>query len=58
MEKNEDNKIIIKSPGKSLLSGGYLILDKSKRGLVINIDAYITCDSFYLIKSKEKQKFK
>ena len=56
MEKNEDNKIIIKSPGKSLLSGGYLILEKSKKGLVINIDAYITCESFYLIKSKEKQK--
>ena len=56
MDKNLDNKIITKSPGKSLLSGGYLILDKSKRGLVINIDAYITCKSFYLIKPKEREK--
>ena len=31
MEGQQNNKIIIKSPGKSLLSGGYLILDKSKR---------------------------
>ena len=41
-----NKKIIAKSPGKSLLSGGYLILDKSKRGLVINIDTYISCESF------------
>ena len=55
MEGQQNNKIIIKSPGKSLLSGGYLILDKSKRGLVINIDTYITCESFYLIKEKSKE---
>ena len=47
-----NKKIITKSPGKSLLSGGYLILDKSKRGLVINIDTYISCESF--IEYKEK----
>ena len=55
MEGQQNNKIIIKSPGKSLLSGGYLILDKSKRGLVINIHTYITCESFYLIKEKSKE---
>ena len=52
MDEKHKNAIIIKSPGKSLLSGGYLILDKSKRGLVINIDAYISCESYYLIKGK------
>ena len=56
--KTNENKIITKSPGKSLLSGGYLILDKSKRGLVINIDSYITCESVYKIKQKEKQRIK
>ena len=52
MDEHQNNKIITKSPGKSLLSGGYLILDKTKRGLVINIDAYITCESYYIFKQK------
>ena len=52
MENFNEKNIITKSPGKSLLSGGYLILDKSKRGLVINTDTYITCESF--IKYQEK----
>ena len=55
MDEKHKNAIIIKSPGKSLLSGGYLILDKSKRGLVINIDAYISCESYYLIKGKSNE---
>ena len=55
MEINEENKLQILSPGKTLLSGGYLILDKSKRGLVINIDAYITCESSYKVKKKENK---
>ncbi len=50
----QESKIITKSPGKSLLSGGYLILDKSKRGLVINIDTYITCESYIIYKEKSK----
>ena len=55
MEIKEENKLCISSPGKTLLSGGYLILDKSKRGLVINIDAYITCESSYIVNKKENQ---
>ena len=55
MEINEENKLNVQSPGKSLLSGGYLILNKSKRGLVINIDAYISCESYYIIKKKDNQ---
>ena len=55
MDEKQKNSIIIKSPGKSLLSGGYLILDKSKRGLVINIDTYISCESNYLIKGKSNE---
>ena len=55
MDENQNNKIITKSPGKSLLSGGYLILDKTKRGLVINIDAYITCESYYIFKQKQNK---
>ena len=55
MDEKQKNSIIIKSPGKSLLSGGYLILDKSKRGLVINIDTYISCESYYLIKGKSNE---
>jgi len=55
MDEKHKNAIIIKSPGKSLLSGGYLILDKSKRGLVINIDTYISCESYYLIKGKSNE---
>ena len=55
MEINEENKLQILSPGKTLLSGGYLILDKSKRGLVINIDTYISCESYYLIKGKSNE---
>lgn len=58
MMENENKKIITKSPGKSLLSGGYLILDKSKRGLVINIDTYISCESFYIIKERPKNDIK
>ena len=52
----EKAKILTKSPGKSLLSGGYLILDKSKRGLVINIDAYITCESIIEYRDKAQNK--
>ena len=52
MENFNEKNIITKSPGKSLLSGGYLILDKSKRGLVINTDTHISCESF--IKYQEK----
>ena len=55
MDEKHKNSIIIKSHGKSLLSGGYLILDKSKRGLVINIDTYISCESYYLIKGKSNE---
>ena len=55
MDEHQNNKIITKSPGKSLLSGGYLILDKTKRGLVINIDTYITCESYYSIKEKTNE---
>jgi len=55
MDEKHKNSIITKSPGKSLLSGGYLILDKSKRGLVINIDTYISCESYYLIKGKSNE---
>ena len=55
MDEHQNNKIITKSPGKSLLSGGYLILDKTKRGLVINIDTYIICESYYSIKEKTNE---
>ena len=58
MENTIQNNIIIKSPGKSLLSGGYLILDKSKRGLVINTDTYITSESFIKYKEKEEKEEK
>ena len=53
MEINNKNKLNILSPGKTLLSGGYLILEKSNRGLVINIDTYINCESSYIINRKE-----
>ena len=56
MNENQNNKIITKSPGKSLLSGGYLILDKTKRGLVLNIDAYIKCESEFIINANKKEK--
>ena len=51
MEIKNQKNIITKSPGKSLLSGGYLILDKTKRGLVINTNTYISCES--IIQYKE-----
>ena len=38
---NENIKIITKSPGKCLICGGYLILNKNKKGVVFNIDTYI-----------------
>ena len=53
MENINQKKFITKSPGKSLLSGGYLILDNSKRGLVINTDTYISCESNFKYKEKE-----
>ena len=56
MNDNQNNKIITKSPGKTLLSGGYLILDKTKRGLVLNIDAYIKCESEFKINVNKKEK--
>jgi len=56
MNENQNNKIITKSPGKSLLSGGYLILDKTKRGLVLNIDAYIKCESEFIKNANKKEK--
>jgi phosphomevalonate kinase len=56
MNDNQNNKIITKSPGKTLLSGGYLILDKTKRGLVLNIDAYIKCESEFIINVNKKEK--
>jgi phosphomevalonate kinase len=56
MNENQNNKIITKSPGKSLLSGGYLILDKTKMGLVLNIDAYIKCESEFIINANKKEK--
>ena len=55
MDENHNDSTITKSPGKSLLSGGYLILDKSKRGLVININTYITCESYFKIKEKSNE---
>ena len=57
MENINHKNIIIKSPGKSLLSGGYLILDKTKRGLVINTDIYITSESFIKYKDKEEKDY-
>ena len=54
MENINQKKIVTKSPGKSLLSGGYLILDKSKRGLVINTDTYMSCESNFEFKKREK----
>ena len=38
---NENIKIVTKSPGKCLICGGYLILNKNKKGVVINIDTYM-----------------
>ena len=38
---NENIKIITKSPGKCLICGGYLILNKNKKGVVFNIDTYM-----------------
>lgn len=54
MENINQKKIVTKSPGKSLLSGGYLILDKSKRGLVINTDTYMSCESNFQYKKRKK----
>ena len=55
MENIQKIKINTKSPGKTLLSGGYLILNKSKRGLVINTDTYISCESSIEFKAKESE---
>ena len=55
MENLQKIKINTKSPGKTLLSGGYLILNKSKRGLVINTDTYISCESFIESKINKSQ---
>lgn len=55
MENIQKVKINTKSPGKTLLSGGYLILNKSKRGLVINTDTYISCESSIEFKVKESK---
>ena len=38
---NENIKIVTKSPGKCLICGCYLILNKNKKGVVINIDTYM-----------------
>ena len=55
MENLQKVKINTKSPGKTLLSGGYLILNKSKRGLVINTDTYISCESFIEFKENKSK---
>ena len=55
MENLQKVKINTKSPGKTLLSGGYLILNKSKRGLVINTDTYISCESFIEYKDNQSK---
>lgn len=55
MENLQKVKINTKSPGKTLLSGGYLILNKSKRGLVINTDTYISCESFIEYKENKSK---
>ena len=39
--KNINIEVISKSPGKCLICGGYLILNKNKKGVVINSDTYI-----------------
>jgi phosphomevalonate kinase len=39
--KNINIEVISKSPGKCLICGGYLILNKNKKGVVFNIDTYI-----------------
>lgn len=49
---NQINGIITKSPGKCLLCGGYLILNKKNNGVVINIDSFMKCES-KLIPNKE-----
>lgn len=49
---NKINGIITKSPGKCLLCGGYLILNKNNNGIVINIDSFMECES-KLIPNKE-----
>lgn len=38
-------KTIVKTPGKCLITGGYLILNPNKNGLVVNIDAYFQVTS-------------
>ena len=38
-------EVITKSPGKSLISGGYLILNKNKKGIVLNVNSYIITKS-------------
>ena len=58
MDNLQKIKINTKSPGKTLLSGGYLILNKSKRGLVINTDTYISCESYIGTKeNKSKENY-
>ena len=38
-------EVITNSPGKCLISGGYLILNKNKKGIVLNVNSYIITKS-------------
>ena len=38
-------EVITNSPGKCLISGGYLILNKNKKGIVLNVNSYIKTKS-------------
>ena len=41
---NNNNKLITSSPGKILLSGGYLIINPNYQGLVLCSKTYFTCE--------------
>ena len=34
------SKFVVQAPGKCLLTGGYLILEKEQKGLSVSVDAY------------------
>ena len=38
-------EVITNSPGKCLISGGYLILNKNKKGIILNVNSYIITKS-------------
>ena len=57
--KNINIEVISKSPGKCLICGGYLILNKNKKGVVINSDTYIVKEakSYFNLSNSDVKKY-